>query len=203
VKKTYILLLTTILLILTACDDNNHDNSNKENLVQKDLNNKTKAEKEAIEKENNTFVLSYNNDSNYSIYINNKNIEIDNLDKEIVVLNFFSSWCKPCKGQIPYISDLKKKYDNKIFVAGILVNDDISKENLETFISKFGINYFISNSSVNDNFAKIIVKKLNIDENFPIPLTVLFKNGRYYSHYEGAVPIEMLNHDIKNAMGEK
>ncbi|SFZ97713.1 Putative lipoprotein thiredoxin [hydrothermal vent metagenome] len=202
-KKTYILLLTTILLILTACDDNNHDNSNKENLVQKDLNNKTKAEKEAIEKENNTFVLSYNNDSNYSIYINNKNIEIDNLDKEIVVLNFFSSWCKPCKGQIPYISDLKKKYDNKIFVAGILVNDDISKENLETFISKFGINYFISNSSVNDNFAKIIVKKLNIDENFPIPLTVLFKNGRYYSHYEGAVPIEMLNHDIKNAMGEK
>ena len=207
-KKTYILLLTTILLLLTGCEDKKSDEKVK--IAEKTVKEKTNAkkkisneQKEALRIKNNTFILADNNDTNHSVYVNNKNIEITSVQQEIVILNFFSTWCEPCKGQIPYISDLNKKYDNKIFVAAILVNDKIEKNNFELFKKDFNINYFISNSLQNDTFANKIVKNLKIDDNFRLPLTILFKNGKYYSHYEGAVPIEMLNHDIKNAMSKE
>jgi hypothetical protein len=74
---------------------------------------------------------------------------------------------------------------------------------LEAFLKKQTINYFISNSQENDTFAVELLKGLNIEENFQLPLTILYKNGKYYAHYEGAVPIEMIEYDIKKAMENK
>lgn len=201
-KKTYILLLTTVLLCFTGCEDKKSTQStdvNQKVLTKKD----TTDNNESAPVEKHTFILTDQNDTNHSIYLENKQIEISNSNQKIAVLNFFATWCPPCKGEIPYLADLNKKYDNKIFIAGILVNDKASKEDLEIFKKELGVNYFISSSIENDDFAKFIVHKLNLKENFPLPLTILFKNGKYYSHYEGAVPIEMLNHDIKNAMSKE
>ena len=115
-------------------------------------------------------------------------------------MNFFATWCPPCKSEIPYLADLQKKYDGTLFIAGILVNDSLDKKTLKAFIEEYGINYFISRAQDNNTLVKLAVKRLQLDENFPIPLTILFKNGNYYSHYEGAVPVEMLEHDIKEAI---
>jgi thiol-disulfide isomerase/thioredoxin len=198
VKKIHILLLTAILLFTTGCSDKKSDTSTDSN---------TKIEKEktpVVEtKQKTDFILSDNNDTNYTIEVDNKNIKITNVTQKIVILNLFSTWCTPCKGEIPYIADLKKKYDNKIFVAGILVNDSIAKEDFENFKKELHINYFTSTSSQNDEFAKLIVANLKLKENFPLPLTIMFKNGKYYSHYEGAVPLEMLSYDINNAMDKE
>ena len=147
-----------------------------------------------------TFALNDLNDSNYSITIVNKHIEISHVDQKLILLNFFATWCPPCKSEIPYLADLKKKYDASLFIAGILVNDTPDKKTLETFTEAYGVNYFISNSKDNNALGKLAAKRLQLDEDFPIPLTILFKNGNYYSHYEGAVPVEMLEHDIKEAI---
>ena len=200
-KKTYILLLITTLLFFTGCEDKKPDENTK--IEEKIVKEKTLAQKEAQIRQKNTFLLQDNNDSNLSIYVNNKHIEISTVKQEIVILNFFATWCKPCRGEIPYIADLNHKYDNKIFVAGILVNDTVSKEDLEIYKKDLGVNYFMSSSSQNDDFSKLIVEKLKLKGNFTLPLTILFKSGKYYSHYEGAVPMEMLNHDIKNAMSKE
>ena len=149
-----------------------------------------------------TFILSDIQQNKQRLTINDQKITFHDLDQSVVVVNFFSTWCAPCRGEIPYLSDLQEKYKNKIFIAGILVNDKQDDHTLIQFMSKNHANYFISNSEENDAFAAKIAKDLQLPENFPIPLTVIYKDGDYYTHYEGAVPVEMIDHDIQQIIDE-
>ena len=187
---------------MTGCEDKKSDLS-KEHV-------KTETSKSVKENNNTetsntvekiyTFDLNDSYGINHTITIENKDIAISNISESIILLNFFSTWCPPCQGQLPYLADLQKKYEGKLFIAGLLVNDTPQKEDLQNFLKKYNIHYFVSISKQNDDFAKLAIDKLHLPKDLPIPLTVLFKDGHYYSHYEGAVPVEMLEHDIKNAM---
>ena len=215
VKNIKLLLLSTLLLCFTGCEDKKQENtvevnntlaSKEHNESLSDINQTldTKALKKQAElREEHRFVLSDLNDDNRSISIENKHIMIDKVKEKIILIHFFATWCPPCKGEIPYLVDLKKKYDNKLFIAGILVNDTTDEKSLKTFIDSYAINYYISNAEQNNDLVKHVAKRLELEENFPIPLSILFKNGYYYSHYEGAVPVEMLEHDIKKAMSKE
>ncbi len=194
-KKINILFLTAVLLCFTGCEDKKSDTT-VETATTEDANKR----EETNESKKYTFTLSDLNESNYSVSIQNKHIEISTVKQELILLNFFATWCPPCKGEIPYLADLQKKYEGKLFIAGILVNDKPDRKALKTFTETYGVNYFISSAKDNDDLVKLEVQKLQLDENFPIPLSILFKNGNYYSHYEGAVPVEMLEHDIKEAI---
>jgi len=195
VKKINILFLTAVLLCFTGCEDKKPDTTVKKATIEDS--NKTK---ETNKSKKYTFSLSDLNESNYSVSIENKHIEISTVNEELILLNFFATWCPPCKGEIPYLADLQKKYKGKLFIAGILLNDSPDDKTLKAFAKTYGINYFISNAKDNNALGKLAAKRLQLDKDFPIPLTILFKNGNYYSHYEGAVPVEMLEHDIKEAI---
>lgn len=117
----------------------------------------------------------------------------------IVIVNLFATWCPPCIGEIPYLNDLQKKYKEKLFVVGILTHDSIMQDALDTFMAKNQINYFISNGTDNDTFADQLAITLDLPENFSIPLTVMYVNGEYFTHYEGSVPVEMIEYDIQQA----
>ena len=194
-KKINILFLTAILLCSTGCENKKTDTPVKETTTEE-----TPKIEKAEHMKKYTFALSDLNDSNHSITIVNKHIEISQVKQELILLNFFATWCPPCKGEIPYLADLQKKYDGKLFIAGIMVNDTPDRATLKTFMEHYGVNYFISRSKDNNALAELAAKRLQLDKNFPIPLSILFKNGNYYSHYEGAVPVEMLEHDIKEAI---
>ena len=207
-KTINILFLTIFLFCFTGCEDKKstadtrHEKNITKEMVSEENSTELSAEELELRKKY-TFQLSDMNDTNHSITLDYKHIDISDVSEKIILLNFFATWCPPCKGEMPYLADLKKKYEGKLFIAGILVNDTPDKEHLQTFLKESEVNYFISNSSQNDALADLAAKRLKLGENFPIPLTILFKNGHYYSHYEGAVPVEMLEHDIKNAMSKE
>ena len=147
-----------------------------------------------------TFILSDMQQNRHTQTLANQKLAFHHLKQPIVLINLFATWCPPCRGGIPYLSDLQKKYKKSLFIAGVLVNDESDSHTLKEFIKKYHADYFISNSSQNDVFAAKLAKELHLPENFPIPLTVIYKEGNYYRHYEGAVPAEMIEHDIKQAM---
>jgi thiol-disulfide isomerase/thioredoxin len=160
-----------------------------------------------VSQENNistdTVVLSDIQQNQHTLTVDrDQTIIFHDIDQPIVLINFFATWCSPCRAEIPYLSDLQKKYEKKVFIAGILVNDTPDNNELKQFTDKNHAEYFISNSKQNDTFASKIVKELQLSENFPIPLTVIYKNGHYFTHYEGAVPVEMIDHDIQEAIKE-
>ena len=208
-KTLNLLFLATLLFSFTGCEEKkvpqtpkSETNITVQEPVESNLTERDQEEELSLQKKH-TFQLSGLNDSNHTVTIENKYIEISNVGQKIILINFFATWCPPCKGEIPYLADLKKKYKDSLFIAGILVNDNPTKDVLKKFITQYGINYFVSNAEENTILATLAAKRLKLGENFPIPLTILFKNGYYYSHYVGAVPVEMLEHDIKNAMNKE
>jgi len=201
VKHINILLLTAVVFFFTACEEKKSEEINN-TITERNESNAVVAEKISkafTEEEKYTFLLSDMQDQNHTFRIENKHITLSDIDQKLILVHFFATWCPPCQGEAPYLADLQNKYGKDLFILGLLVNDSPSKEELEVFRERYGVNYFISNTKENDAVSKLAIEKLQLPADHPLPLTILFKDGHYYSHYEGAVPVEMLEHDIKNA----
>jgi thiol-disulfide isomerase/thioredoxin len=199
-----------LVLILTACSDKPKDKFPSEPYTEIENNFSTSSQnttqeqhQDSLLEENRqsngiSFTLSDQNGITHTIIPEEDNrVQFKDIPQSIVLVNFFSTWSIPCQGEAPYLSDLQKKYDKELFVMGVLLHPDNHLQELETFMQKNQVSYFISSSSENDAFAKVLLKPLQLPDMLPIPLTVIYKDGDYYRHYEGAVPVEMIEHDIK------
>lgn len=60
--------------------------------------------------------------------ISGKNIRLKELRGQVVLINFWASWCGPCRQEMPLLDDMYKKYSKLGFVIlGINVEQDSSK----------------------------------------------------------------------------
>ena len=146
------------------------------------------------------FVLDDQKGEVHQIYIENNQLLFKDISQPVLLLHFFSPWSRPCQGEAPYLAQLQKKYADEVFVIGILVHPDKHLETLDNFIRKYDADYFITTGKENDRFIRQILSKLHLSNTIPIPLTIIYHGGHYYRHYEGAVPIEMIEHDIKTIL---
>ncbi len=146
------------------------------------------------------FILTDLTEQRHYISVNGTQLLFKDISQPLVILYFFTPWSLPCKSEVPYLSELQKKYDKDVFIMGILINPEKYLQQLGTFIQEQHANFYITASQQNNHFAKEVLSPLHFSENVPIPLTVIFRSGHYWRHYEGAVPIEMLEHDIKTLL---
>ncbi|GIT99548.1 hypothetical protein TSL6_00550 [Sulfurovum sp. TSL6] len=146
-----------------------------------------------------SFTLINTKVQSHKVTVSDQKVMFQDTAQPILIVNLFATWCPPCIGEIPYLNDLQKKYEKELLVAGILTHDSIAQDELETFMAKNQINYFISNGTDNEAFATLLATTLHLPKNFPIPLTVMYVEGKYFTHYEGAVPVEMIEYDIQQA----
>lgn len=145
------------------------------------------------------FTLINTKEESHKVTVSDRKVIFQNATQPIVIVNLFATWCPPCIGEIPYLNDLQKKHKKELFVVGILTHDSIVQAELETFMAKNQVNYFISNGTYNDMFSNLLATTLHLPKNFSIPLTVMYVEGEYFTHYEGAVPVEMIEYDIQQA----
>lgn len=124
------------------------------------------------------------------------------LEGKIVFVDFFATWCPPCKAEIPHLVSLQEKYKEKFAIVAVLLEENKDKNELAKFINDHQINYFVSNSPDNFAMAKLVYGAVKAPQSMPIPLMVMYKDGKYLTHYLGAVPEEMIESDIKKALGE-
>jgi len=128
-------------------------------------------------------------------------VDFKNVPQKIVIMNFFAQNCTPCIGQFPYLSDLQNKYQKDLFLMGIILDSQMNKEQLSQFANDKHAVFFLSDSEQNTRLVDTVAKQLGI-KNLILPLTVIYKDGNYYMHYEGAAPIEMIESDIAQALGQ-
>ena len=146
-----------------------------------------------------SFTLINTKVQSHKVTVSDQKVMFQDTTQPILIVNLFATWCPPCIGEIPYLNDLQKKYEKELLVVGILTHDSIVQDELETFMAKNQINYFISNGTDNEAFATLMATTLHLPKNFPIPLTVMYVEGKYFTHYEGSVPVEMIEYDIQQA----
>lgn len=124
-----------------------------------------------------------------------KGFTFSGYENKIVLVNFFATWCAPCQAEIPHLNNLQEKYKDDFVIVSVLLEENKSNEEIASFVKYNSINYIITNSIENFKFAKSVGGVKNI------PLMFLYdKNGKYSTHYVGAVPEEMIDVDIKKVL---
>jgi thiol-disulfide isomerase/thioredoxin len=132
------------------------------------------------------------------IRLKDEKIEFRHLRQPIVLINLFATWCPPCKSQIPSLSQLQKNHSDILFVIGIPVNDNADNNKLREFTQQNDDHFFVSKA--NTAFTDYLISSLKLDSKIILPMSILYKNGIILRYYEGAIPLEMLENEITQAL---
>ena len=71
-----------------------------------------------------------------------KPLSLDDDKGKVVLLNFWATWCGPCREEIPDLIELQKKYKDKLAIIALATDEDEPTE-VKKFAQKAGINYRI------------------------------------------------------------
>jgi thiol-disulfide isomerase/thioredoxin len=92
------------------------------------------------------------------VNIEGKNVSLSDYKGKVVIVDFWATWCAPCRKGIPDLIDLQKKYKDKLAVIGISLDMGNNKARVPDFVNKMGINYPIVyfNNKVLSDYGGII-----------------------------------------------
>ena len=111
-----------------------------------------------------------------------------------LVLNFWATWCGPCKSEMPGFDRLYDKYKDKVNFVMLNVSD--SEETVEAFIKENGFGFPVY-------FDKTQIASYTYGAS-SIPLTfVMYKGGEVYGYQMGVLPEEALEEALKTVLGEE
>ena len=72
--------------------------------------------------------------------IDGSTVNLANARGKVVLLNFWATWCGPCRMEVPDLVELQRKYQDRLQVIGLVV-DDADEDAVRKFAKHYGINY--------------------------------------------------------------
>jgi len=105
-----------------------------------------------------------------------------------VLVNFFASWCLPCREEMPAIEKLSKEYRGKeVVFFGVAVDDTETK--MKEFVSRYGVTFPVG---LDDGGA--VQKAFGV---YGLPTTFFIdRQGQVRYFHAGAVNEQLMRHEL-------
>lgn len=72
--------------------------------------------------------------------IDGRDVTLSDHEGQVILLDFWATWCAPCRDEIPNLVQLYEKYRDRGFVVlGVSVDDPVSR--LEPYVAELGVTY--------------------------------------------------------------
>ena len=78
--------------------------------------------------------------------LDGKELSLDAYKGKVVLLNFWATWCGPCRAEIPSLIRMQEAYKERLQIIGMDVDDE-DEEKLRAFVKNEGINYPVARTS--------------------------------------------------------
>ncbi len=72
--------------------------------------------------------------------LDGKPVTLAGYKDKAILLNFWATWCGPCRAEIPDLVELQNKYRDHLQIIGLVVDDD-DRDAIKKFVAEFAINY--------------------------------------------------------------
>ncbi len=130
--------------------------------------------------------------------VDGSELKLSDYSGKVVLIDFWATWCPPCRKSIPDLISLKKEYGSKGFevIAISLDSDDPrmnTKKDVPSFVKQYGLNYPVvyGNQSVVSAYGNIT----------SIPTSFLIgKDGKIISKHIGLVDKAVYVSEIEAAL---
>jgi thiol-disulfide isomerase/thioredoxin len=121
--------------------------------------------------------------------LDGKEVSLASFKGKTVLLNFWATWCGPCKAEIPGFVELQAKYRDRLTIIGYSVDDDAPKA--RKFAQEYKINYPVllgeGREDVQDAYGPI----------WGIPASFLIsKDGKVCRKHLGIAPKNVFDKEI-------
>jgi peroxiredoxin len=123
-----------------------------------------------------------------------KTVRLADYKGKVVFVNFWATWCGPCKYEIPMFVELQQKYGARgLNLLGISIDDPV--EDLKPFVDEHRMNYPVlvglGHEDVQDAYGPLM----------GVPVTVVVaRDGTICTRYFGLRPKDRFEQDLKSLL---
>ena len=120
--------------------------------------------------------------------LDGQDLRLSSYRGKVVLLDFWASWCEPCRVETPHLIELQQKYgDRGLEIIGVSMDD--SSDPARTFYQKFRMNYpvVMGNANTGELYGGVL----------GLPIAFLInKDGRIYAKHIGATDPAVFEKEI-------
>ena len=122
--------------------------------------------------------------------LDGKDVSLTSFKGKVILLNFWATWCGPCKAEIPGFVELQNTYKNDLVVIGYSVDD--KPPQARAFANEYKMNYPIllgdGREDVQDSYGPI----------WGIPASfIISRDGKVCKKHLGIAPKAVFEKEIK------
>ncbi len=112
---------------------------------------------------------------------------------KVLLVNFWATWCPPCRREIPSLVRLQEENSGKGFTVLGISMDKSGRDKVATFVKKIGVNYPIAMGT--NDIARSFGAMATIPSSF-----LVSRDGLIVKRYPGYTTYEKMAKDVKELL---
>jgi cytochrome c biogenesis protein CcmG/thiol:disulfide interchange protein DsbE len=126
--------------------------------------------------------------------LDGKKLSLSDYQGKVVLLDFWATWCTPCREEIPHFVEMQKKFGPQGFqVIGISMDDNAKP--VREFYRQYNLNYPVALGD--DKLAEHFGGVLGLPVNF-----VIDRQGHIYAKHLGATQASVFDEDVSRLLAQ-